>query len=306
MTSKIILRNSRYTLEIDPHGAAIMRFYDTATKEDFIYGYANEAEKTGGMGDVLFPWPGRVENKQYIFKGKKYHLEGVSENAGNALHGFAKDQTFAVVSAGPAQVELEYIFKKEKFAPLGYPFEAKLNIRYSLGHNGFSCQSKVENIGKDYLPFGLGFHPYFYLNAKSIDELKLQIPAKKMIEFDNNLKPTGKFIEIEKSHLDFSQNKKINQSEIDNCFYDLEYSDRKAQTVLTRQDGRRITIYQDENMPYLQIYSADTIGKKHFRRALAIEPQTCCGYSLNIPELGLIVLKQRQKFKCLWGVEVSA
>ncbi len=44
----------------------------------------------GGMGDILGPWPGRLEKQKYVWKGKEYSVAGSVQSVdanGNALHG---------------------------------------------------------------------------------------------------------------------------------------------------------------------------------------------------------------------------
>ena len=159
---------------------------------------------------------------------------------------------------------------------------------------------------KQILPFGLGFHPYFCLETDLIDDLELEIPAKNLIEFDLNLKPTGKMIDIKTSDFNFSKSRLIGNQQIDNCFSGLIYENDEAATILRNPvTNRQIKIVQDENMPYMQVYSADTIKKENYRKAIALEPQTCCGYALNIPELGLRELSPNQQFSCQWRVEID-
>jgi len=302
------LKNDNLHLWIDTHGGGISRFFRRSDKgdvTDYIYGYNESGKKDGCMGDVLFPWAGRVENKKYHFLGKDYTLRNVTDSNGNALHGFAKDQEFNVISTDSDSAVLSFTFEKEKFAENGYPFDVALQIEYSLSKKGFFVHTEVKNIGRSALPFGLGFHPYFKIGNDSINDLELGIPAKTMVEFDSSLKPTGRLIDIKKSPLNFSASKDISEIIIDNCFTELKYKNGKACTTLKDKKGHSICVCQDENMAYMQVYSADSIGEKNYRKAIALEPQTCCGYALNLPGLGLRSLEPEKVFKCSWGVQIQ-
>lgn len=300
---KLKIKNGKFEAEINLRGAGLMRL--KMQDEDILYGYDTDSKQAGCMGDVLFPWAGRVENSQYEFEEKKYSLKTTLNSGPNALHGFAKDQIFEIVEQTTSSVELKYSFKANDFTPLGYPFSADLSIKYELTDAGLTCSARVKNTGKENLPFGLGFHPYLKFSSLTINDLQFKVPAKKFVIFDDTLKPTGKYIPIEESPLDFSKGRDIGSTEIDNCFYDLEFTDGRAETELTGKNGKKLILWQDENFPYLQVYSADTIGEENFRKGIAIEPQTCCGYAFNIPEMGLRVLKPNEEFKGKWGIEVE-
>lgn len=302
----ILIENNHFTLVLNPRGGGIAKFYENQSKINFIYGYDTQENQDGSMGDILFPWAGRVENKQYYFGGRSYKLADVTDSNSHALHGFAKDQDFTVLKKTQDSATLEFRLRSSEFESKGYPFDATITIVYKMIKNGFSANATISNVGKQILPFGLGFHPYFCLETDKIDDLCLEIPADCMVEFDSNLKPTGRMIDVNVSDLNFSRSRLIDNQQIDNCFTDLKYISGEATTTLkNKKTNRQIRIIQDKNMPYMQVYSADTIKKEHYRKAIALEPQTCCGYALNIPKLGLRELAPRQQFSCQWRVEID-
>ena len=294
-----------YHLNINPVGGGIKEFYQIDAKgnrKDFVCGYSRDEDKSGSMGDVLFPFPGRVENSEYSFAGQKYHLSDLRIKDGHAIHGFAKWAEWEVLTQTDQSGTLRFEMQKDKYAGRGFPFDLSIQITYSLDDHGFTCQAEVENTGRTIAPFGLGFHPYFSINGAKVDDMSLQIPAQKMVEFAPNLKPTGEFIAIPEE-FDFKLSQKIGHQIIDNCFTDLVFDeDGRARTVLAGDNGQ-ITFWQDKNLPYLQLYSADTIGEQSQRKGLAIEAQTCTGFALNMPKMGLKVLRPGETFRASWGVQ---
>ena len=302
----ITLKNGSLRLLINPLGGGIARFYrETNGKiENYIYGYKSEEEKTGSMGDVLFPFPGRVKNCRYSFQGKDYILSGLRIKDGHANHGFAKQSEWKILEIKENEAKLCFKMKAEDYINKGFPFSLNLTLTYQLNDDGFICRAEVENFGQTDAPFGLGFHPYFKINDSSADDMTISLPAKKMVEF-KDLEPTGELLPINNAPFDSTGLQKINNAEIDNCFADLKFKNGRSETVLSNK-GEEIKIWQDESFPYLQIYSADTLVKPHLRQALAIEPQTCTGFALNHPEMGLIVLEPAQKFHGSWGVRLQA
>jgi aldose 1-epimerase len=284
-------------------GGGIMRYYLEKNKKtrDIVYGYLNEDEKTGSMGDILFPFPGRVKNSEYNFGGKNYLLSGVRIKDGHAIHGFAKTLPWKVERTTKNSATLCLSLLEDEYKEKGFPFSLKIIIEYSLDDLGLCCKTLVKNIGQKKAPFGLGFHPYFTVGTAFVDDMYLQIPARRMVEF-NGLKPTGDSIMLDKTGLNYSNLSKIGDKIIDNCFTDLKFQKGIAKTIISNGNGIEIEIWQDKNLPYLQIYSADTIADEHCRRGLAIEPQTCTGFALNKPEMGLIILDHGEEYTCRWGV----
>jgi aldose 1-epimerase len=311
---QIKLQFQDQTLVINPLGGGIMEYYTGQGDDriDIIYGYNQGENKVGSMGDVLFPFPGRVENSKYTFEGQEYELKNVKLKDGHAIHGFVKTQEWQIEKQDPASVELSITLKKGQYQENGFPFSLKITLAYSLSKEGMTCQAKVENIGGEKAPFGLGFHPYFSVGTDQIDEMILQIKADKLVEFDAGLKPTGKLLEVSGSDLDFNQPKRIDARVVDNCYTELKLQAHLAgvkahprgglaETVISDGRGRTVIIWQDESFPYLQVYSADTIGDNHRRRGFAIEPQTCTGFAFNVERMGLKTLEPGEVFEGSWG-----
>jgi len=308
----IILQFQDQTLTINPLGGGIMEYYTGQgnDRNDIIYGYNRADDKVGSMGDVLFPFPGRVKNSKYIFEGKEYKLKNVKIKDGHAIHGFAKMLEWQIEEQDQSSVRLSCTLIKEEYGENGFPFSLKLSLEYSLSETGLTCYARVENIGQEKAPFGLGFHPYFTVGTDQINDMQLKIKAEKIVEFDSGLKPTGKLLDVLGSDLDFNQAKKIGSRIIDNCYTELKSQNHVhlrgvhglAETVISNGQDRTITIWQDESFPYLQVYSADTIGEKHARRGFAIEPQTCTGFAFNVEGMGLKTLNPGEVFSGNWGI----
>jgi len=307
--SKLVKLNFKdQTLIINTRGGGIAEYYVTKKNQrrDIVYGYGSEKDYDGGMGDVLSPFPGRVENSEYYFNGNHYKLSGFNVNSGNALHVFVREQNWKVEVTDKNKITASFNISSKKFSKHGYPFDLELTIIYSLSNNGLTVSTKVKNIGPETAPFGIGYHPYFKVAAK-VDDMVWIVPAKKIVEFDEKLKPTGRLLVVSKTEFDFRIPKEIGSLEIDNCFTDL-IRDKKGiftSTLSNKSGSEVIKVWQDKKYPYFQTYSADTIAKKNFRQAMALEPQTCCGYAVNVPNLGLIKLKPKEEFNGCWGIQLN-
>lgn len=305
MSKFVELKLAGQTLAINPRGGGIAEYYVEmkGVRHDIIYGYSREEDYDGGMGDILSPFPGRVENSTFDFDGESYQLSGFSQNKGNTIHAFVREMLWQVKKSSENQITSTLDVSSEEMAGHGYPFSLKYEVKYTLLEKGLSVETSVENTGSKTAPFGIGYHPYFKVAAQ-VDEMVWRVPAKKVVEFDATLKPTGKLINIGETRLDFRTAKAIEGIEIDNCFTDLRRDESGIFTsTLQNLTGTKIiNIWQDKSYPYFQTYSADTIADRNYRQAMALEPQTCCGYAVNVLGLGLIALKPQEKFSGRWGV----
>jgi len=293
------------TLVINSRGGGIAEYYieNKGTRHDIIYGYKSEKDHDGGMGDILSPFPGRVENSEYDFEGKHYKLEGFAQNRGNTLHAFVREMEWQVEKTGENQITSTLDVMAKEVESKGFPFSLKYQIIYTLLEDGIEIKTCVKNVGEKIAPFGIGYHPYFKV-ATQVDEMVWRVPAKKVVEFDETLKPTGKMLPIGETRLDFREPHAIEGIEVDNCFTDLIRDDDGifTSTLSNLSQTRCLEIWQDESYPYFQTYSADTIADSNYRQAMALEPQSCCGYAVNMPKLGLISLKPEEEFNGRWGI----
>lgn len=316
MSKFVEIKFKNQVLEINSRGGGIARYYiednihgihsrkgHGKERIDIVCGYESEKEYDSGMGEILSPFPGRVDKGKFQFEGKNYQLKNVKLNKGNPLHELVRNESWQVKKTAENKIEATFQLKASKFGSKGFPFSLNYLVKYQLSSFGLTIITEVKNVGPENAPFGLGFHPYFAV-APKVNEMIWQVPAKKLVEFSPDLKPTGKLLEIGKTNLDFRKSQKIGNRIIDNCFYNL-IRDGKGifKSTLKNEAGtKEITIWQDENYPYFQTYSSDTIALRNRRRAMALEPQTCSGFAVNYPKLGLITLKPGQRFKGKWGI----
>src|SRR5665213_899231 len=71
-----------------PYGASLRSLNVTSNSgdtHDVILGYSHKADKMGGQGDVLIPFPGRVGGGRYTFDGKEYQMELNDADGPNAI-----------------------------------------------------------------------------------------------------------------------------------------------------------------------------------------------------------------------------
>ena len=76
---------------------------------DLIDGFPAGGEPTSGRGQVLAPWPNRLEDGAYEFDGRRHELPLTEPERGNAIHGLVRSEPWTVARRTPDSVELEHV-----------------------------------------------------------------------------------------------------------------------------------------------------------------------------------------------------
>ena len=219
--------------------------YDSA--EDFKI---NVTEK-GFKGTKLSPFVCRIKNGKYKFAGENFTIEKFYIR-NNAIHGLLFDQSFVVVDEQAnddyASVSMKYEYRG---SDKGYPFNYDCVVTYQLKpKNTLEVSTKLYNIDAGLIPIQDGWHPYFTLGGK-IDDLLFEFQSKEMVEFDDDLVPTGKFL----PYHEFGSLRKIGVTQLDNSF-SLNFAECQPLCVLRNPENSvQLEISPDESYPYLQIYT---------------------------------------------------
>ena len=248
-------------------------------------------------GAKLFPFPNRIKDGLYTFNGKEYKLAINEEARHNALHGFVYNKPFDLVTheekGSYVATEMEYVSHGK--TP-GYPFPFLLSLVYSLSEDGFECKTTCKNTGKEPMPMGDGWHPYFKTGI-SVDKLQLLLPKGKELLCDDRLIPTGKT----KAFTKFDSLALIGNQQFDTAF-ELDVDGDIATTELVDTvNNLKISLWQEtgkNKYNFLQVYIPPD------RQSIAIEPMTCAPNAFNNHQ-GLIVLKPGEVFSASYGVSLK-
>ncbi|MEK6975212.1 MAG: aldose epimerase [Candidatus Thermoplasmatota archaeon] len=280
---------------VSPVGASLRRLSLERPGEaprDVLWGYSGTANKKGGQGDVLMPWPGRIRDCKYSFAGKAHDLPKNDKEGPNAIHGFLRSRTWEGEHDG-ATARFRTRIRADDHS--GYPFDLDVVLGYELLPAGLACAFVVRNAGTGPAPFGAGFHPYVLAGGGRVDDVTLRSPAAHVVEFDGLL-PTGRVAEVP-AELDFRAPRRVGATRFNHCFTGLG---READGFArVRVDD--IEVWMDRGYPYVVLYTGEALGSDA-RRALAIEPMTCATDAFNHPKWGLRVLGPGEAMTGTWGV----
>lgn len=270
----------------------------TAAGRDVLDGYDEHEMATAGRGQVLIPWPNRLEDGSYEFAGERHQLPLTEPSTGNAIHGLVRWVAWTVVERDDDRVALAHTLHPQP----GYPFSLELEIEYALGEAGLRVTTTATNVGPSACPYGCGAHPYLTLGTPTVDSIVLRAPGRNVTHFDERGLPldTGP---VDGTDYDFREPRAIGTTKLDNAYTDLARdADGLARVELRRPDGAgSFSLWLDESYPYLQLFTGDPLPSVN-RRSIAVEPMTCAPNAFRSGE-GVRVLEPGSSMTSSWGIE---
>jgi aldose 1-epimerase len=260
-----------------------------------VDGYEADEVASSGRGQLLIPWPNRIEDGNYEFGGRRHQLPLDEPEQRNAIHGLVRWSAWRIAEREPDSAAFKHLL----YPRPGYPYSLALRVEYTLSDDGLTVRTQATNVGAAIAPYGSGAHPYLAIGGGRVDEAELRVPARTVLEANERGTPVGAAA-VEGTELDFRVKRAIGTTKLDHAFTDLERgSDGIARVELTAE-GRQATLWADESYPYLMVFTGDTLPDGG-RRSLAVEPMTCPPNAFRSGE-GLVFLEPEQTHTGSWGI----
>jgi aldose 1-epimerase len=277
-------------------GGGIRSF--TVGDRDVVDGYAEDAMADGGRGQVLVPWPNRIEGGAYSFGGKDLQLPLTEVAKGNAIHGLLRWATWTVYEHEPfAALGVQALVHPQP----GYPFVVRVQVRYEIW-DGLRVTTTATNLGEVAAPYGLGFHPYLSAGGGTVDALALTCPAGTVLHSDEQGIPRSRGT-VDGTDYDFRSSRPIGDLVLDHAYTDLQRDDAGLATVTLSDPAGAWSseLWMDSSFGHLMVYSGDTLAPDRRRRGLAVEPMTCPPNAFRTGE-ALITLEPGESTTSTWGI----
>lgn len=261
-------------------------------------GFPAGERPTSGRGQVLVPWPNRIENGSYEFDGKRMQLPLTEPEHGNAIHGLVRRAEWDVAEHAADRVVLGYVLEPQP----GYPFALGLSIEYALSDTGLRVTTTARNLGPDPCPYGCGQHPYLTLGTPTIDPLRLEVPAEVVVFSDERGLPKDS-ASVDGTEYDFRAGRAIGRTVLDNAYTELERDAHGRANILLDEpeSGAGLTLWLDESYGYVMVFTGDPLPDVA-RRAVAVEPMTCPPNAFRTHQ-ALIVLEPGESTSSTWGID---
>jgi aldose 1-epimerase len=258
-------------------------------------GYEQAEIASSGRGQLLIPWPNRIQDGNYEFDNRLHQLALDEPERRNAIHGLVRWSAWRVAEREKDSAALEHVLHPQP----GYPFSLALRVEYRLSDDGLTVSTEATNIGTETAPYGTGAHPYLAVGGGPVDAAQLKVPAESVLEANERGIPAGA-ARVDGTHLDFRVKRAIGATKLDHAFTELERGgDGRATVELAAQDGGTV-LWVDEAYPYLMVFTGDTLPDGG-RRSVAVEPMTCAPNAFRSGD-GLIRLEPEQTHTGTWGI----
>jgi aldose 1-epimerase len=278
-------------------GAGLRSYF--ADGRALVDGYEPDEFAPSGRGQLLIPWPNRIEDGSYELDGRRHQLPLDEPERQNAIHGLVRWSAWRIAERENDSAVLEHVLHPRP----GYPFSLALRVEYSLSDDGLTVRTAAANVGAETAPYGMGAHPYLAVGGGRVDATELGVPAGTVLEANERGIPVGA-APVEGTELDFRIARAIGTTKLDHAFTDLERgSDGRATVELGTRDGET-ALWVDEAYPYLMVFTGDTLPDGG-RRSVAVEPMTCAPNAFRSGD-GLIRLEPEQTHTGTWGISPVA
>lgn len=232
-------------------------------------GYAEDELCTVARGQVLIPWPNRLEGGAYSWDGKEALLPLTEPARGNAIHGLVRWLPWRLEQRSRSSLTVGCLLHPQP----GYPHRLRVWATYELSDRGLTVTLGGENAGPSPLPYAAGQHPYLKLAEAPLDEASLWVPAATRLLTDARGIPTG--TTGVGGEFDFRAPRRLGSARLDTAYTDLERDAAGIARVVAEQDGRSMTLWLDAAFPYLMVFTGDTVPQpERRRRGLGLEPMT--------------------------------
>ena len=142
-----VLNNEVLEISVGAKGAELTSIKDREGKE---YLWQGDERYWNRQSPILFPFIGRLKNREFIYEGKTYPM---------MQHGFARDIEFNCIEEKKDEIWFEIMDNEETYGL--YPFKFSLKIGYRLVGNELEVLWEVKNTDNKTMYFNIGAHPGF-------------------------------------------------------------------------------------------------------------------------------------------------
>lgn len=259
-------------------------------------GYAVHEVCTGARGQSLLPWPNRVRDGRYRFRGVERQLALTEPEQLCAIHGLARWVGWQCADRTADSVRMTCRLHPQT----GWDWTLDLAIEYRVDGTGLTVTTTAANASDTPAPFAAGAHPYLRVGDGPIDPALLHVPARSYLPTGEQQIPTG-VAAVAGTPYDFRSPRRLGDTRIDYAYTDLDRGgDRIFRATLTGEWTAQIWL--DPAYRYLEVFTGDTLPEPARRRSgLGVEPMTGPPNALA-SGTDLVVLDPGASWTGSWGI----
>ena len=242
----------------------------SADGHDVLDGYGPDERCPSGRGQLLVPWPNRIQDGQYEFEGTSHQLPLTEPELGNAIHGLVRWAAWDVAEREAERVRMEHVS-----TPSPATRSRSRSASSTRSRRAASRSARRRRTSAPTLPVRVRGASLPHAGDGTIDSLVLRAPGAPRARSRRAGSARGSE-PVEGTRVRLPRARPIGDTKLDNAFTDLERdADGRARVSLADPaTGRALTLWVDEHYPYLMLFTGDPLPDVN-RRALAVEPMTC-------------------------------
>ena len=236
------------------------------------------------FGSVIGRYAGRINKGTFTINNDTYQLNknhgAHTLHGGNSGFGRAFWQMKQLKGGLNPSIVFTYTSRdgEEQF-----PGELAIDVTYTLTENNELVVDYTATTTKDTV-INLTQHSYFNLDghAQTVSGQELLVNADKALKLDADNIPTGEFITVKGTAIDFNGGATV-PSSIDTSFI-LENNDRPAASLYSAKTGLKMTVYT--NQPSVHIYvGGNCFGSIHGKESVSYHTTSgICFETQNFPD----------------------
>jgi aldose 1-epimerase len=261
-----------------------------------VDGFAADEVCPTCRGQVLAPWPNRLEDGEYVVAGATHQLPLTEHGRRTAHHGLVRWETWQVREHAADTVVLTHRLGARK----GYPWTLDLTWTYGLSVDGLAVTAAAVNRSATPAPFAVGAHPYLTVGPGPVDPWVLRSPARSHTVTDERLLPRGSE-PVAATPYDFTTARPIGRTVLDDAFGDLAREADGTARVTVSGGGRTVELWMDERHRWIQLFTADEVPGAE-RRSLAVEPMTAQANAFRTGEDLAWLEPDDESWRASWGI----
>lgn len=290
------IRYGDYAATITELGATLRTL--TYRGSDVIVPWSPDSLVPCCNGQLLVPFPNRIDNGAYTFRGVTYELPIDEHDRRNAIHGYGYRAFWKLIRLDEHQVSQCWRVPNM----VGYPFDITVVSTCSLAADGLHWTVTAHNHGEQAAPWALAIHPWLSNGydgyGDEIDDLNAQcsvtIPAATHVTVNERLIPTGTE-PVDGTKYDFRNSHALSAQPFDDAWTDVHHeTDGTVHATFTRPDGMTINVGGDATITSFQMCTGTGFPANAHPSGVAIEPQTAYANAFNTGN-DLIVLEPKDR-----------
>ena len=184
-------------------------------------------------GAILLPYANRILGRSLpATREIETRMSGQSvrlpRNWGGKAPGAAQYAMHGLILANPVEVihqAPDEVLGRLEPSDFGgrWPSRTTIEFAWRLAGGGLELEVSARNVGREVLPMGIGWHPWFRVPSARRDQVRIHIPGASRLEVNNydEVIPTGAVLPVAGTPYDFRAGGLLGDLYLDECMVDL-------------------------------------------------------------------------------------